>query len=273
MIAAREVPSFYEMEETFVNTSKADTAAVLEIIADPSKGRFLDKLRLTVAAISARGEITTAAEVVEYRAALAAAAQGDATITDEDAVRYCNVLQHVARVKSQQPDLVGGASGVGAAGSGSAAGGGAGGGVGAGFTSLMGGMGKMLEGAKAWIPSADKKSKVTEIVQSLCTGSNGGGGGGGVCDAYLYIDPKLKLKLQGADAGRRGAAGGGGASTFGDAIVFVVGGGNYTEYVDGKRGEVPALQCSALCVCVCVCVCVVLCCVRMYTCVCGCHAY
>lgn len=58
-------------------------------------------------------------------------------------------------------------------------------------------------------------TKLTEQVMECRSGS------GGEVDDYLYLDPKL---LKGGDVMPKNRA------PFQDAVVFVVGGGNYIEY-------------------------------------------
>lgn len=62
---------------------------------------------------------------------------------------------------------------------------------------------------------------------------------GGDLDDYLYLDPKL---LKGGDIVPKNRA------PFQDAVVFIVGGGNYIEYqnlvdfikVSGRKGMIPS---------------------------------
>lgn len=74
-------------------------------------------------------------------------------------------------------------------------------------------------------------TKITEQLMECRTG--------GDLDDYLYLDPKL---LKGGDIVPKNRA------PFQDAVVFIVGGGNYIEYqnlvdfikVSGRKGMIPS---------------------------------
>lgn len=105
----------------------------------------------------------------------------------------------------------------------------------AGVGSLAGRVGSALAaGVRQLLPSK-RETPVTRVVQSLMDNK---GGSGSPEESYSYLDPKL-----GPTADSSGSGGGTGRSRnpFGQAIVFVVGPGNYLEY-QSLRQQAQAAQ-------------------------------
>jgi hypothetical protein len=102
----------------------------------------------------------------------------------------------------------------------------------------------LISGVKNILP-AKKDQPITRIVEGLMDGGGGVGSGlslgsASLDDDYAYFDPKVtrgtahdRMKLIKA---------GGGRVTFQEAIVFVVGGGNFVEYQNLQEfGQVKGL--------------------------------
>mgnify|MGYP003684854403 CR=1 FL=1 len=96
------------------------------------------------------------------------------------------------------------------------------------------GVSALAAGLKNMLPSK-RETPITRAVSLLMenrapVGGGGGGGGGASAtvedDAFGYIDPKV------GDSDGAGAAAGRGRGPFSSAIVFVVGPGNYLEYMN-----------------------------------------
>ncbi|KAJ1827345.1 Vesicle trafficking between the ER and Golgi [Coemansia sp. RSA 2599] len=250
MIKDRQLDVLFQMEEQIGRQSKA---SIIEAINDPEKANPQDKMRLYVLYMLANENLKQA-DRDECEAALQAAG------CDMASLEYINKLRRLNKMSSSiaSPSVTG-SSGAASTASGDL--------LGkfssisnrlAGFTDSSS-LGSILSGVRNLLPTR-KQLPITRIVESAMSGrpSVAGSSGGGNGGSGLGIGIGLRTGIGGGSA----AAGGVGASsakmfedfvhfdpkharrgnlagsnatsdTAGpsqDAIVFVVGGGNYIEY-------------------------------------------
>ncbi|KAJ1731335.1 Vesicle trafficking between the ER and Golgi, partial [Coemansia biformis] len=242
LIKERQLDVLFQMEEQLGRQTKA---SILAAIADPEKKHAQDKLRLFALFVLSNDGLRQS-DIDECEAALQAAG------CDIAPLRYIRKLRSLARA---------GAGGALSAAVGGSGGAGAGGGSGGGSGDLLGkfssigtrftggaSLGSILSGVRNLLPSR-KQLPVTCMAEAAMGGRPAGGGlratvggvgvggGGGTAAAaqalegFVHFDPKQARRgnLAGTSApAHRGALGSDGSAQ--EAIVFVVGGGNYAEY-------------------------------------------
>jgi len=207
-IKARELDTFFQIEEDMIAKLPLDKKDVLSLITDSKRGTPEDKLRLFLI------YYLTTENVPDLE-------------TFEIALKQQNVdlsaLKHVKKTKAfhqamapvlQTPSVASPS-------------------MGSSLKSLMskvpvesmgfgGGLSKQLStlftaGVKALLP-ASKELYVTRIVDAVMELKNDLG-----VENYLYYDPRVQKKMRQTAIPRKN-------TPFRDAIVFVIGGGNYVEY-------------------------------------------
>ncbi|KAJ2481351.1 Vesicle trafficking between the ER and Golgi [Coemansia sp. RSA 2320] len=245
-IKERQLDVLFQIEEQLARQTKA---TIIEAISDPEKTNPQDKLRLFVLFMLAN-EGLRQSDIDECEAALRAAG------CDMAPLEYIHKLRSLNKMSSSlaSPNVGGGSgagTGVGAVGSSDL--------LGkfstignrlAGFTDSSS-LGSILSGVRNLLPSR-KQLPITRIVESAMTGNSGGGLSNGIrstvgaaagssgagaaasrmFESFVHFDPKQarrgNLAGSNAAAGPRGPAVADGSAQ--EAIVFVVGGGNYVEY-------------------------------------------
>ena len=238
VIAAREVPVLFDLEESMVVSSRADKATVKALLADPSKGSLQDKLRLlavyTLSSKASNADLQELNEAVRQAFASgnpgASAAAGGAWPTPEEVELGIGAVDYLRRQRAVQhlPDRAELESNR-AAGAGAAGGRGGAGGGGAGVGALGGESGYMSHFinkaqsqatgllAKASNLLARRNSLyVTRVVDHLCSFKPNSED-----ESFLYLDPKVKGVDPSTAKGR---------APFREVIVFMIGGGCYAEY-------------------------------------------
>ncbi|KAI8325111.1 Sec1-like protein [Martensiomyces pterosporus] len=244
VIKDRQLDVFFQLEEQLGRQTKA---SVLEAVSDPEKKDPLDKLRLYILYLLANEQIRQA-DAEECEAALRSAG------CDLAPLEYINKLRSLNKVASSvaSPSVGGGIGG----GSGGSSGGdllGKFSSIGSRLTGLTdnSSIGSIFSGVRNLLPS-HKQLPVTRIVEAAMSGrsSSGsgigigirsgggsgiGGGGSGAAsrmfEDFVHFDPKQARRgnLAGSNASSlRGSSAHDGSAQ--EAIVFVVGGGNYIEY-------------------------------------------
>ncbi|CAM9203717.1 unnamed protein product, partial [Phaeothamnion confervicola] len=223
VVAAREVPVYFEAEEDMVMTSRADKTRLQQLLGPGGKGSLRDKLRLL--AVYCLAMRPASADMTELEGVLrdAAAAAGPAAAAE--AARGLAALGYLRRQVSLQhlPTTQD-----------AAAGGGGGGGGGASGEAPRSGP-KYIQGllamaqtqatgllAKAAATAGQLLSRanhtyVTSVVHSLLEH-------GEEDDSYLFLDPKLRGATVDVAAARARAP------PPHDVVVFLIGGGNYAEF-------------------------------------------
>ncbi|KAI8919611.1 Sec1-like protein [Entophlyctis helioformis] len=206
VIQERQLDAFFTMEESI---GKLNKSSLLEAIRDDKKSPE-DKMRLFIIYYLSVDDISKE-DLAEYEAALSHAGCNTAPISHVKQVRmFSKMTAAINQPAPAQPasnDLFGT------------------------FTSnlskltdtlqstgVSGRFESLVAGVKNLLPTR-KELAVTRTVDAIMEGTPGG-----PADDYLYLDPK---------AARSGAASRQppkGRVTFQEAIVFVVGGGNYLEY-------------------------------------------
>eukprot|EP00624_Nannochloropsis_granulata_P003953 evm.model.NODE_2982_length_36456_cov_21.122120.7 len=241
VIAAREVPVLFDLEESMVMSSRADKATVKALLADPSKGSLEDKLRLlavyTLSSNASNADLQELNEAVRQAFSSGSpgvsAAGGGAWPTPEEVELGIGAVDYLRRQRAMQhlPDraeLEANRSGGGGAGGGTGGRGGVGGG-GTGVGALGGESGYMSHFinkaqsqatgllAKASNLLARRNSLyVTRVVDNLCCFKPNSED-----ESFLYLDPKVKGVDPSTVKGR---------ASYREVIVFMIGGGCYAEY-------------------------------------------
>jgi len=203
-IAAREVPTYFELEQSLLTAGRIiDKAAVLTLLRDGSKGNLLDKTRLLclIATLS-----DTSSKIDEYETAFIQGCAVMSTPPPQDLVsKKVGAASFVRRLQSLQSPMA--------------------------FASRMAGgssqgpSNAMLSSILTSAQSAMAKAAsfftkfapvyVTKVVDSLAEGRS--------CpedDSFLTLDPKVRTNEAIENKGQK----------YSDVIVFVIGGGCYSEF-------------------------------------------
>jgi hypothetical protein len=229
-IVQRSLPEFYECEEAMmavagggrVNVTASEMERCFQLLGDPAKGTYLDKLRL-VLVWTMQCDVPPAVRAQLDELLKECAAQEGKREIHSSILRHMDEKKKIASVAAL--GARGGLAGAGGRGAGGAEGaggaGGAGGGGGAGFNSMFksvtGAVGGLVGQVKAWMPNAAADTKITKITAAVAKGEDH-------AQVSLYFDPKIGSRPGNLPPASRRKGG------FGTAIVFVVGGATYTEY-------------------------------------------
>ena len=215
-IALREIPTYFEVEQGILtNAGKvADRAVVVALLRDGSKGLLEDKCRLLLlVAVSGDSSMTTKSSVEELDAAFVAGCEAIAknTPSKEAVVQALAAVQFMRRLQSLQSGGVRAGLSMGLKGSTSSN-----------SNALLS---SFLTSAHSRATSLMAKAAsfftkftpyyVTRTIHALAEGRS--------CpedDLFVYLDPRATGHSSGAGSGQK----------YSDVIVFVLGGGNYSEY-------------------------------------------
>jgi len=208
-IKNRELDTYFQLEEDMIAKIPQDKKEILNLITDPKRGTPEDKLRLFLI------YYLTSESIPDVETIEAALKQFG---VDLAAYRYLKKTKsfHQAMAPVMQTPIATSPSMMGSS-----------------FGKLMqkvnvdslgfgGGVSKQLStlftaGVKALMP-VTKELYVTRIVDSIMELKNDLG-----VENYLYFDPRVQKKMRNTSIPRKN-------TPFKDAIVFVIGGGNYVEY-------------------------------------------
>ena len=220
-IVQRSLPEFYECEEAMMsvssssaNISASDMERCFELLGNPSKGTYLDKLR-TVLVWILQCDVPAAVRTQLEEVLKEAAAQEGKQEIHSVILRHMDEKKKFASIGSLDGSTP--VSRGGNKSSSSSGGIGSGAGFNSMFKSVTGAVGGLVGQVKSWMPRAAPDTKITKITAAVCKGGTQG-------QAPLYFDPKIGSKPGNLPASSRRKGG------FGTAIVFVVGGATYTEY-------------------------------------------
>ncbi|KAF9305695.1 Vesicle trafficking between the ER and Golgi [Mortierella antarctica] len=208
-IKDRQLDTLFQMEESITKQTKAN---ILEAINDPEKKVPEDKMRLFLIYYLSVQEDVPNDVMAEYEDALVKAGCDMAPLRYVKGIRAYTRMTNMAQQPQQSfgrtPDYL--LNRLGNIGNklsdhiGS-------GGLGGGFENL-------LSGVKNFLPSK-KDLPMTRIIESIM---EPGGGANETNEDFLYFDPKVSRAANAKMPRTR--------TPFQEAIVFVVGGGNYVEY-------------------------------------------
>lgn len=199
-IKSRQLDAFYALEEECI-AGKADVAAVARQMGSPA-GTPTDKLRLALVWLLTCEAVPTEAECQQVEGLLAGCG------ADMAAWSYVKRMRRLNLTGKQQPGSASVADGLS----------GFGGAAQSQLTNLLGttfgqGLSSLTKGVKNLL-AGEQQAAVTVAVEALMDGKPNPD-----TDAYATFDPKLP-------AGRAQRP----AGPFKEALVFMVGGGNYLEY-------------------------------------------
>ncbi|RUS30570.1 Sec1-like protein [Jimgerdemannia flammicorona] len=210
-IKERQLDSFFQLEESITKLNKI---TILEAINDPEKRNAEDKLRIFIIYYLLTTEDISKDDLLDYEKALSNAGCDLAPLKY---VKNVRAFTKMAAMSSSTPqpstfgqtssDLIGGIRFIGNR-----------------LTDRLkeGGLGgsfeNLLSGVKNLLPSR-KELTSTKIVTSIMSPT----GDTAETDDYLYLDPKISRDASGGKVLKNNVG-------FQEAIVFVVGGGNYVEY-------------------------------------------
>lgn len=190
-IKSRKLDTFFEMEEKIMSKAQGLEKGLIEILSDPEAGTLDDKLRLYIIYYICLNH-NSESELKRIETILAEAG------CDLDAVNYIKRWKGYSKITSGLNQYEGaGTKTVNM------------------FSKLVSqGSNFVMEGVKNLVVKRHNLP-VTRIVDHLMEFKNSS-----ETEEYHYLDPK-QLKLTEIPRGR---------SPFQDAIVFIIGGGNYIEY-------------------------------------------
>ncbi|KAF9108763.1 Vesicle trafficking between the ER and Golgi [Mortierella sp. GBA35] len=207
-IKDRQLDTLFQMEESITKQTKAN---ILEAINDPEKKVADDKMRLFLIYYLSTQEDIPSEVMQEYEDALVKAGCDLAPLRYVKGIRAYTRMTNMTQQPPQsfgRPDYL--LNRLGNIGNklsdhlGS-------GGLGGGFENL-------LAGVKNFLPTK-KDLPMTRIIESIM---EPGGGANETNEDFLYFDPKVSRASNAKMPRTR--------TPFQEAIVFVVGGGNYVEY-------------------------------------------
>jgi hypothetical protein len=201
-VAARDIPTYFELEQKIISSSRIEKREVLALLRDGSKGSLRDKLRLfAIAALIDSSSGSGAMQ--EYEAALR---EGCSSASEEELSTAPSVIRYLRQLRSLQRISTGSdmefSSGGGAM-----------------FQQFMATAQSQATGLlqkAAAMFSRFMPVHITRVVDRLCEGR-----AGSEDDNLLYLDPRTRQNDPSArEAGIR----------YSEVIVFVIGGGCYAEY-------------------------------------------
>lgn len=203
-IAARDIPTFFEMEQALLTNGvrNMDRNALLNLLRDGQKGTLPDKARL-LAVLAALGDSTSLSKVgaEEYDVALQ---QGCAMMvptppSPAEIAQTLAALAFLRRLLSLQQAVPSMMSGGGGRDS---------------MSTITARATSLIAKAAAFFTKFTPYT-VTRLVQSL-----GEGRGGAEDESFLYLDPRAR-----EDSAQHPMN-----VKYNEAVVFVLGGGSYSEY-------------------------------------------
>ena len=217
-IALREIPTYFEIEQNILTNGRVDKPVVVQLLRDGSKGILEDKARLLLlVAVSGDSSVTNKASNDELDAAFVAGCEAIATHTPskESIDAALAAVQFMRRLQSLQSGQKGLSMGIRGGGNSNSN---------ALLTSFLNSAHSRATNLIAKAASFFTKFTpyyVTRTIVALAEGRS--------CpedDLFLYLDPRSTNST-----GGHGASGGAGSGQkYTEVIVFVLGGGNYSEY-------------------------------------------
>lgn len=214
-VAARDIPAFFEIEQGILQSGHFDKSSVLALLEDTTKGTIGDKTRLLAIVLLSQDTMTKAIEE-EFTTAFTTGCQGSeeggSVISEEDIANSLTSISFLLKLHKLQGPMGGMSVPEGGVGNSGSA-----------ISSLLNTATSMASSTMAKAASLFSKFAplhVTRVVDSLAEGKP--------CtenDSYLCLDPKGKtsesfeLKSQ----------------QYGEAIVFMIGGGCYSEYFNLQK--------------------------------------
>ena len=203
VVASRDVPTYFEVEQKMLTGSSSDRTSIFNLLKDANKGGFDDKARLLLLS-AILGEKVNYDH--EFEVAFAQGVRGVTPPADQSAIdmvlgaaAFARRLQALQTPVSKQLMMeVGGSS--------------------SGLSSFLSTATTQASSLMAKAASLFQKFAslyVTQVVEAICEGRN--------CtenDSYISLDPR-KPSTEIADFK---------SQRFSEVIVFMIGGGCYTEY-------------------------------------------
>eukprot|EP01114_Cavostelium_apophysatum_P002585 TRINITY_DN12296_c0_g1_i1.p1 TRINITY_DN12296_c0_g1~~TRINITY_DN12296_c0_g1_i1.p1 ORF type:complete len:628 (+),score=163.71 TRINITY_DN12296_c0_g1_i1:113-1996(+) len=206
-IKTRELDTYFSLEESMMIRSLTDKKEILALLSDPKRGTAEDKLRLFLIYIMSNEHISQT-DMEQFEEALTKAG------ADLNVARYVKKTKAFHEGMSTTSTLSSPSTSARMGGLLSKVNVESLPGLGSSLTKNLGTL--FTAGVKALLPTS-KELYVTRIVDAIMEMKNDLG-----VENYLYFDPK---KMRQASVARKN-------SPFKDAWVFVIGGGNYVEFLN-----------------------------------------
>ena len=218
VIVSRALPEYYECEENIVSGNylqTADHTKYFELLGNPSKGTYYDKLRMAVVWI--QQDVNMCTERMDVYNNITTILNEAALSENKNNTIHVTILKHVQDVLrmnngkngSSQQQQVNTTTSSTSKDSGWS------------LRGLTQGIGAVVAKAKEWIPRAAPDTKITQVAGGIMSGKESN---------YLYFDSKIGTKSGESlpnESRRKGS--------YNSGIVFVVGGATYTEYHNMKE--------------------------------------
>ena len=225
VIVARSLPEFYEYEESIVSgayTQQSEQEKYFNLLINPQKGTYNDKLRLAVVWIQADCSMQSERPNVYQKIlmVLDEAALNEKKSNDIHQVIF-NHVQQIHQMSLSKKNGYGGSSSGNVNANGKSGTDGSSSGSGWSLSGLTKTMGAVVAKAKEWIPRAAPDTKITQVAGNIMAGKE---------STLLYFDSKIGSRSGISlphESRRKG--------TFNAGIVFVIGGATYTEYHNMKE--------------------------------------
>lgn len=241
VVASRHVPTYSMLEQKMIDGCPVDKNEIIQLLSDSQKGSIKDKLRLMIIYFLASG--VSSSEMTEMENAIPIDTTVATPAVGMQAWHYIRTNPSFQRHASLRDALMDSSSTK----------------EGASISPANPSMG-MLKGlagnlagqAQGWIQQAaasvknflpeNKKLHVTRVTDAICEHKPNTED-----ETFLYLDPKVKTTTRtGSTATTRHR------SPFREAIVFMIGGGNYNEvqnlqtYAQGQTDRTVIYGCTEL---------------------------
>ena len=97
-VAARDIPTYFELEQKVISSSRIEKREVLALLRDPAKGDLKDKLRLfSIVALVDSSSGSTAMQ--EYETAFR---EGCASASEDELAKALQVIRYLRQLRSLQ---------------------------------------------------------------------------------------------------------------------------------------------------------------------------
>lgn len=233
VVASRHVPTYSMLEQKLIDGGLVDKNEIIQLLSDSQKGSIQDKLRLMIIYFLATG--VSSSEMTEMENAIQSVAEAHGAPADLRAWHYIRTNPSFQRHASLGDALMESKTPTTSPPTSNPS-----------MGMLKGLAGNLAGQAQGWIQQAaasvknflpeNKKLHITRVTDAICEHKPNTED-----DTFLYLDPKAR---ETQTARHR--------SPFREAIVFMIGGGNYNEvqnlqtYAQGQTDRTVIYGCTEL---------------------------